>query len=176
MTWRNWVRASSLPPAIALRPSGDFGPWENNVIGPIGFQLSSAHGKNPLYRIRENLHLLVQTNRSAWLYCFYVQADGSVIRIFPNKYRRDARITGETLQKIPGDYLPFDFPFIGNPGIELVKCFATTRDVERDMPLVFGYPAFSPLSIDLAAQVPIVFRKIPGVGVSEASLVITLVE
>ena len=166
-----------LPPqGIQIRPSGNFPTvlLENDGLGAFKFSLSSSRGENPVYDIGEKLDLLVRLDRDAWMYCFYRQADGKMLKILPNQYYEDAFIEGGPVHTIPGPRLPFDLN-IGEPaGIELVKCFATSRDVSKDLPEELRSMDFPVLPDGMDFRLPAIFRRLRDVAISESSVVITV--
>ena len=174
--WLGQVRRDSIPAPLVLRPPADFADQRpNDRVGPIGFTLASARGRDPAYRISEKLNLLVQLDRPAWLYCFYRQADGQTFKIFPNFHHRTARLAAGP-HTVPGDMLPFEFTFRPPEGIELLKCFALGRDVQGDLPpeLRSLDERLPPLPPALASRLPQIFRGLRDAPMSEASLVITV--
>ncbi len=175
-SWKGFARRDSLPPGVALRPEGDLGPLQWNKPGPIGFKLRSARGNDPSYAIGETLDLLLSIDRDGWVHCFYRQADRVVVPIFPNDHHREARLEGGVLHTIPGDLLPFALRFTAPAGVELVKCFAATRDISAELPAYLRGEGLEPLPPDSDATIASIFRAIPGAGLSEASLVITVTD
>ena len=81
--WRGFVRRDSLPPGLRSAPQGHFGALADNLPGPIAIELSSRRGETPRYTIGEQLNLLVRTGRQTALYCFYLQANRRLLKIFP---------------------------------------------------------------------------------------------
>ena len=180
ISWSDRVRRDSLPGNVALRPPGDFGQMtENDGLGPIAFHLTTPRGKDPAYRIGEKLNLLIRTDRDAWVYCFYLQADGNMIQIFPNPHYwtvfEEPLLQGNRLHTIPGETtFPFDL-VLGEPaGMELIKCFATTRDVTNDLPQELQGRSLDPRPKSIEARLSKIFRDLRDAGTTEASLVITL--
>jgi len=166
-----------LPPeGIQTRPTGNFPTvlLENDGLGPFKFTLSSSRGENPVYNIGDKLNLLVRLDQDAWLYCFYRQADGKMLKILPNQYFEDPFVEGGIVQTIPGPRLPFDLN-IGEPaGVELVKCFAVSRDISDDLPRELRSMDFPVLPDGMDFRLPAIFRRLRNVAVSEASVVITV--
>jgi hypothetical protein len=175
VAWQGNIRADSLPSGVVVRPKWDLGRLAGpNRPGPIEFDLSSDRGKDPVYRIGDKLNLLVRVNRPAWLYCYYLQTDNKLLRIIPNKFQREMRLQAGRAEVFPGETLPFALPFLPPDGIELVKCFATNRDVEGELPEGMGGYDFKPLPRSAEWRLLDIFRDLPDAQVSEASLIITL--
>ena len=173
--WRGWVEAGVIRGQFSLVASDPFGPLRaHDRIGPIRLDLSSARGRDPVYRVGERLDLLIQTNEDAWLYCFYFQADRRMVRIFPNAHHKDPFLVGGRLHTLPGARYPFDLNVTEPAGTELVKCFAARRDVSAELPTSLAGIDGAPLSESLVRRLPESFRRLPGTGLTEASLVITV--
>ena len=84
--WVGWIPSQDTA-GQRIRPKGDFGSLrDNDGLGPFAFSLTSDRGKNAAYRIGEKLALLIRVDREAWVYCFYRDAAGATIQIFPNPY------------------------------------------------------------------------------------------
>jgi hypothetical protein len=175
VAWNGRVRP---PKGLQLRPAGNFpmGLLSNDGLGALRLELSSPRGSDPSYRVGDKLVLDIQADRDAWLYCFYRQSDRVWFRIFPNRYHKDARIPGGRALSIPDERYGFDLNVTEPAGIDLVKCFATSRDVMRQLPRAWRSEDFTPLPAGLDFKLVGAFRDIPEIAVSEASLVVTVVK
>ena len=177
VAWRDRVIAESFPPGLEIRPAGNFGMLrENDGIGPIEFNLSSDRGKDPAYRIGEKLNLLIKTDRDAWLYCFYRQTDRRWVKLFPNTHHTNASVPGSRMLTIPGVFYPFDMTIMEPLGADLIKCFATTRDVTESLPEKLKPSDGSYVPAGWDAKLLRVFRSLENAGLTEASLVVTVRE
>ena len=133
-------------------------------------RLTTARGDTPSFAIGENFELTVELSHDAWLYCYYRQADGRVVKFFPNPQHKDARLKGGTAHGIPGDIYPFDLPFAEPPGNEQLTCYATDRDVDAELPALLRAPDFAPLPPGMVARLPEIFDGLPDTVVARASL------
>ena len=124
--------------------------------------------------IHESAHrLILRSDRDAWVQCFYRQADRRWIKIYPNAYQPKARLAARRPETVPADNQPFDLTVAGPIGAELVKCFATTRDVTAELPA--GIDADTkPLEPGSERQILAAFERLTDAGLSEASLVVTV--
>jgi TolB-like protein len=166
-----------LPPQnMNVRPNGNFPPQllENDGLGPFRFALRSNRGETPVYNIGEKLNLEIRLDQDAWMYCFYRQADGRMLKIIPNRYHEDAKFKGGKLLTIPGSVLPFDLVFEEPAGTELVKCFAASKDVTSRLPKSIRSNNFPVLPDGMDFRLPQIFRQMKGIGLSEASIVINV--
>lgn len=173
--WSRRILKASIPPKLDLVPKKpDFGDSENDGLGPIGLDLTSNKGRNPVYSIGETMVLMVRTTEDAHLYCFYKQVDGNTLKIFPNPYVTAAKIKGRAMQRIPGPGMPFEFTVSEPVGVETVKCFALDQEVIRKLPPEAGRNSLDPLPPVIANRLPGLFRDIPGVKISEATMTVTV--
>jgi len=174
--WSQKITKATLPSGIEVRPPSDgIDPIrDNDNLGPVRFVLSSTRGDNPRYRVGETAHFTMLLGADAWVYCFYRQADGSLARLFPNPYHGDARLAGRVLHEVPSRVMPFDLRVKEPAGTELLKCFATSRDVRADLPPDLADFGRITLPATWTERLPIVFRQIRNATVSEASLVVTV--
>jgi len=171
---RRLVRADSLPTGVALRPTRAGRPGGGDRPGPIGLRLSSDRGPDPVYRVGDRLNLLIELQEDAWLYCFYGQADGRIVKIIPNRHYRVARLRGGRVHTLPGRLLPFELHLRPPAGAESIKCFAAGEDVAARLPRDLRRTDGAMLPAGWDWRLPFAFRKLNDVAISEASLMITL--
>ncbi len=175
VSWRGHVLTRDLPPGLEISPPGYFGTLPENHQGAIDFRLASGHGRDPaVYEVGEGLDLLMRTNIDAWVYCFYLQSDGNMLKIFPNYLYENPFLDGGSVHTVPGRHFPFNLDVEAPAGIDLVKCFAVSRDVTAELPAALRNNDFEPLPSRMIFRLPTIFRAIPNAAMTEASLVITV--
>ena len=168
------------PPSPVVQTTGLQHPRETiaprliDNLGPITVHLSTDRGRDPLYKIGETMQLVVQVSRDAFIFCFNQQADGSLIKIFPNRFHTDAHLPAHSSIFIPNEDMPFKYRFAPPAGVEHIRCFATDKDVTAVLPREVATKDFKPLSISSLDELVPVFWGVPGVSVSQASLVVTV--
>ena len=95
--------------------------------------LSSTFGlrvwtnKNDPYLEEEPLTIFVQSDRDAYLKLDYFQANGTVVHLVPNDYRRDAFIRGGQVYTFGGAGVPERFVVQAPFGAEAIKAVASTK-------------------------------------------------
>ena len=175
VSFRGGIVKSSIGAGLALRPDTDLAFLRKNTLrGPVRLDLTSARGKDPVYRVDERLDLLIRVSRDAWLYCFYLQSSGELLKIYPNGFAKPAVLAAGRLHTIPGRIYPFEFTLTEPAGVDLVKCFASPRDVIKDLPAPLRRPEVTPLPAGTAQRLRDAFANAQGAEISEASLVITV--
>jgi hypothetical protein len=172
----------SLIKRLRYKPSRNFEHLrENDGLGAFEFELTSAKGFNPIYRIGEKMKINIRTANDAWLYCFYHQADGNIIQIFPNphfwKKHKSPRLASGIDHSFPDPKLfPFGLDVRKPIGTELIKCFAANRDVTKELPQKLRGKSLEPMAKNSLDNLSELFRTLPRTSISEASLVVTVVK
>jgi len=181
VTWSGKLRPDAAA-GLALEPRSDFEALrDNDGLGPFRFNLTSERGRDPVYRLQERLNLILRTEEEAWVYCFYRQANGKVIQIFPNPYywtrHKEPRLAARVAHTMPSPELfPFDLRIRPPLGLELVKCFAVSRDVTAELPPELRGRSLTPLPEKLVLRLAEVFRSLPHTAITEASLALTIIK
>ena len=167
-----------VAPQAALQPSSSLAtvPKEppKATPKPLALWLSTTRGDMPAFTIGETFDLSVELSRDAWLYCFYSQVDGKVIKLFPNPYHEDAWIKGGRVHSIPGAIYPSELAFTEPPGNELLTCFAADRDVRTNLPPALQAPDLSALPPGVDSRLHELFAGLANVTIAHASLPITV--
>ena len=166
---------------MALYPKNDVSALRASDGGPMFFQLNTDRGLDPVYRFGEEFSFNLRLEDEAWVYCFYRQANGQTIQILPNpefwKNRDEPKFSGNTLHQIPDKKIfPFEMRIKAPSGVELIKCFATSRDVTDELPERLRGRSLDLLPNGFEYKLSYIFKDIPKTKVTENSLVITVVE
>lgn len=139
-SWRGRIRISDLRD-LGLRPLNTAVLSAPLSSGNYAFQVTTARGASPTYRVQEEFQLLIRSARPVWLYCFYVDSKSQVTPIIPIPAKftsGDAnRIAGGKLIRFPDPSKhSFRFRITQNTiGEEVVSCFGAVRDVRAQLPV-----------------------------------------
>jgi hypothetical protein len=175
VNWSGRILRASVPAGLKLLPSDrELTEGDNHGYGPIGLDLSSNKGHNPVFRIGEKMILLVQASESVFLNCFYRQADGNTFKIFPNRHHKDAKVTGRSQFQIPNDKMGFDFKLAPPTGSERIRCIASDNDLSTFLPPEIGQRDLEPIPPALTRNLIRLYRSQPNVRVSEVSMSVTV--
>lgn len=183
-------RRDEAAAGIPVRPEGDFG-FLTGTDGANAFRFGlTAHegGRSPVYEVGDKIHLVLHSEIDAWIACYWWGRgeDGryALTRILPNEEMRDGGwVSGGRAYTVPGleptarpdDPWPFNLTADGPPGENLVKCFATDRDVADILPPGLAGRTFARLPDGAAERLSAAFRE-TGAKVAENSMVVTIVE
>lgn len=177
VSWSGRIHRASVPSGLNLVPQDrEATEGDNHGYGPIGLDLSSNKGHNPVFRIGEKMTLLVRASENVFLNCFYRQVDGSTLKIFPNRYHTDARVQGRSLVHIPDEKMGFDFKVNPPLGSERVRCIGSDKDLSMALPPEIGKRDLEPIPRKLVLDLVRYYRSVPGARVSEVSMAITVQE
>jgi len=175
VNWNGRVLRASIPAGLILAPyDRELAEGDNHGYGPIGLDLSSNKGHNPVFRIGEKMTLLVQASEDVFLNCFYRQADGITLKIFPNRYYRDAKIARRLQFQIPNEKMEFDFKLKPPAGSERIRCIASDKDLSTFLPPEIGQRDLEPIPPALTRKLVRFYRSQPNVRVSEVSMAVTV--
>ena len=176
-TFNTRVHKASIPPGLDLVPPNKIaGGGGNHGYGPIGLELTSNKGFNPVFKVGEEMVLLLNASSDVFLTCFYHQADGVTIKAFPNKFAPDSRIKGKVQFQIPTEGSPFQF-FMSLPtGAEKLRCFGSDKDPAPYLPTAVAQNELKPIPQNLVTRLSPMFWKIPGSNVTEVVMSVTVEE
>ena len=180
-SWSGHIRKDTIG-GMQIRPANNFMPLrKSDGLGPIAFSLTTSRGEDPAYHVGEKMNIILRVDRDAWVYCFYHQANRETIQIFPNPHfwsvMKEPKLKGGIVNTIPGDQtFPFDLNVQPPLGEELLKCFATSKDVTSKLPKPLRGLSLEPMKRSVTENLSNIFRSLEGVAVSEASVAVTVVQ
>lgn len=149
------------PPSVAALP-------------PIDVNLRAVDGLE--YRKGGRLVLNLSLSRSGFPYCYYRDASGGVVQIYPNRFQPDKLIAGNRPVLIPDPTRTDAFTIqLLTPGREDVACVASEVDLGSLLPAQLRAPELSPLpfrSLDEVVQsIKAVTQPAP-LGVSQLAVTV----
>ncbi len=128
------------------------------AAAPLSLSLVSATN-TPVFQRGAPVHLLIQPNRDAHVYCYLRDETAAIQRIYPNRFAKDSLVPASRRLELPGKQR---FQIVANSkGVrETVACFATDRDVLADLPAAAAGSDFTPLAVTSIADVRAAFAGI----------------
>jgi peptidoglycan hydrolase-like protein with peptidoglycan-binding domain/curli biogenesis system outer membrane secretion channel CsgG len=146
-------------------------PTDPNGQRRLDVFLNTDRGPLPQYKLGETLVVKAQPSVDAFLYCYYQDDDGSVSRVFPNRFQPDAFVPARTQVEVPpggGGAFSIRFEQPGAP--EQVACLAANREVGLLLPPELKRQDLEPLPVRGLDEIAQRFRGIAGVQVDDARL------
>ena len=120
------VKPQATERGVVLQPSAktESQPLQLAVV-------SSIAGRKP--KAGEAISLTITPNQAAHVYCYIQDETQSIVRFYPNRFRKDTFVSPAAPLRIPGD---MRFQLVANSqGVrETVACFAADRDVGTELP------------------------------------------
>ena len=123
------VTPPTLPPAdvAVLTP-----PTEPVPAQPLA-TLTSPDGPNPTLRAHEEIKALLLTTADVYTYCYYADGNGTISRIFPNRFQPDPLVRSGSLE-LPDATGAFTLVADIPNRTEEVRCMASTSDLGPRLP------------------------------------------
>ena len=156
------VVPAQAPPAVDVP---DTGPTPANAA--IALALSTTDNRTHFKR-GEPFSLLVRPSRDAHVYCYLRDETARVMRFYPNRFAKDSLVMASEPLTLPG---PMRFQLLMNSkGVqETIACFATQRDVAKDLPVGVLGVDFEATSLTLE-QIRSAFGDASGGTVAQQSI------
>ena len=94
-------------------------------------------GAGANFRLGEEIRYFVTSTIDGYLYLFHIDADKNVLRIFPNQYQRQAKISAGVALEVPPPGAPFKFEASPPFGLETTFAVVTSAPLdEKDFQMV----------------------------------------
>jgi peptidoglycan hydrolase-like protein with peptidoglycan-binding domain len=140
--------AKAPPPARPTEPAPVAEAPPPPEMTPVDIVVRTDQGEHPTFRVNDLLVVEAQTNRDGFLYCYYQDADGSVARIFPNRFQPNAFVRGGTAIQIPpGPTRPFNIRFDKGRAREAVACVGAPIELGLQLPQRLKTHDLAPLPV-----------------------------
>ncbi|MEG3619700.1 DUF4384 domain-containing protein [Magnetovibrio sp. PR-2] len=161
----------TLPaPEIAAEPKPEAEPEPEEE--DFALEIFNEDGEDLVFNYGDHLEFAVEMNRNAWLNCFYFQADGKVLQLYPNPYVEEVfRFeAGETYDMPSEEFFPFQVRFAPPAGEEVIVCFASEENLTDELPEPLKGQTKGPLPATVANDIPRIFHSLAGDGLAVAEL------
>lgn len=143
------ISRRAIPEAFAAAPAntratnqllGSLGQLGARSTGPARVDLTTNKpGAGASFRVGEEIRYLITSTVGGYLYLFHVDAERKMLRIFPNEYQRDARVSASASVEVPSPGSPFKFEAAPPFGLETTIAIVTPVPLdERDFKAVEG--------------------------------------
>ena len=160
--------AASSPAAAAAAVPRAAGQPPVRPAGPGQLTLATLQSS---YRLGEEIELAIQSDRTAYLYCYVQAGDGAPIqRIYPNRNVKDPRIEADQAIVLPGGR---GFRLVAEKvGIQKFACLTAAREVYNDLPPPLRWGDFEDVRLPSFAAIRSAFEKAAGtpVGLDEIAV------
>ncbi|HLZ67046.1 MAG TPA: DUF4384 domain-containing protein [Aliidongia sp.] len=169
--------ASAAPPALPAAPMPAPAPVADAAPpaqpASVEVAVTSDRGEHPTFQVNDLLVVQAQTNRDGFLYCYYQDADGSVARIFPNRFQPNAFVRGGAAVQIPpGPARTFSIRFDTRRAREAIACVAAPIEFGLRLPQQLKTQDLAPLPVRGLDDLIEDFRHVGGERISVGKMFI----
>lgn len=148
--------AAAARPTDAARPSGT----PAAPTAPLRLNMSTPRNQTR-FAPGEPISFTLQTSRAAYVYCYLLDEKQQLMRLYPNRFARDALLPAGKALTLPAA-MPFALTLSAPGARETLACFATARDIAAQLPgAAFGND-FEPLALRSLEQVRDAFVQTSG--------------
>jgi hypothetical protein len=99
---------------------------------PLAVRVATANGATR-FKAGEAINLLVAPNRDAYVYCYWQDETKKIMRVYPNRFAKESKISAAQPLELPGR-MKIQFFANDKHAPERVACFATEQDVTAGLP------------------------------------------
>ncbi len=115
----------------------------------------------------EAFNIMVSTQQDAYIYCYFEDQKGEIIRFFPNRFKSNSFVSKEKPIILPGES-PFNLNASKDGISERLACFATSDDILSHLPSEVAGVDFETLPVQSLEEVKDIYLKIKDVDVADA--------
>jgi len=138
------------------------------------FVMTSDRGDNPSYNTGESITLKVQSEQDTYLQCFYQQANNTVVKVFPNRFRQSAVIRGGDVVAIPDGQMPFRLKFDQPSSQEAFSCISSATDLSDVLPLEIVDRDLEPIPVNSLDDITAVFNQVTQGNFTQREIVVQI--
>lgn len=154
---------TALAPAAGVTQAGYTArPEDQAPRAPVSLALNTDRGDAPVYAVGDAMSVVARPSQDAFLYCYYAGSDGTVARIYPNRFRADPFVTAGTRVQVPERSSGFQLTMDQAGVTERVQCFAAARDPLPALPEWLKAEDLTPLSRGMAEVTAAFENAAPG--------------
>ena len=139
--------ATSAPQEVTAADGSSSNPLLAAAPWMLDMQIENPQpvGERPAFTEGEQVFLSATVSRTSYLYCYFSDSSGKVMRLLPNALTPSALVQANQAIRIP-DWMAVNPGFIldaGAPGVEAVICVATQIDPATRLPQELQLPALT---------------------------------
>lgn len=107
---------------------------QRDPIVPFELFLKTLDENNGIYQLGDEMTLELSLNHTGSVFCFYRMFDGSMLKIFPNRFHVSPKLQANKPLLIPGPDMGFSFTFEEPGAVDEIRCYAAENDWHLDLP------------------------------------------
>lgn len=162
--------------AAGGRPAAPPAPPPPPAERMMTMSLGTDRGPQPTFRLGEVVVAQASLTNAGYLYCFYRDTEGTIVRLHPNRFAPDAYTPAQKMVEMP-PRLGADRPFnlrASKPGSEEIACFATQDEVGPMLPDWLKGEDLKPIRAESLDAIGAAFSQVNRSGMTNGRLPITV--
>jgi serine/threonine-protein kinase len=150
-------------PAAVPRPASS--PQSSDAAVPRTLAIVASKDR---FKPGERISLLIKPSHDAYVYCYLQDETQRILRFYPNRFSQNALVSADAPLEIPG---PMRFELVANSldATETVACFASERDVIKELPVAVVGTDFAKLPVTSLDELRDTFARINAGTLAQAS-------
>ena len=144
------------------------------VPEPVQIELYTDRGREPVYAPLESLRAHVRVSGNAYVACYYQEAGGGVVQVFPNRFQPQGYVAAGEIVALPGRRAGFQIVPEQAGAQEQLMCVASPREITSHLPDELRVRDLVPMPIESLEALAETFRGIDRASVSQALLPISV--
>lgn len=152
-------------PAVASTPAAVPSKPQQVVARPIAVTMTSDKNPNS-YSVGETMTIRLSLSRSGFPYCYYQDANGSIVQIYPNRFQSEKLVSAGRSLTIPDPAVSGNFVIrLPRAGAgEKFLCLATDTDIGPMLPPPLRVKDLSPIGVRTLDEVLQMIRGVTQSG------------
>jgi peptidoglycan hydrolase-like protein with peptidoglycan-binding domain/curli biogenesis system outer membrane secretion channel CsgG len=143
---------------------------KDTAPAPLAIDLVTPKGKTPVFKVQDLLKMTVTSSQDAFVYCYYRDHNGTIARIFPNRFQPDPYAIAGRAFAVPSENSNFDIVF-DTPGVdEEAICLASHKEIGLTLPANLKTGDLTPLPVASIDELVATFKQIDPAGLVQARL------
>ncbi len=136
----------------------------------LELDLEASSENDGAFTLDSELTLWATPSRDAHVYCYYADANGSVARIFPNRFQPNSQLNGGDTVQVPSDEAGFDIVLDRSGEEEQIACVASSRELALRLPEAMKQQDLTAIPVASVDDVIDAFRELDPDDLVEARL------
>ena len=139
--------AGSAPEVREATMPVNYSPPPSPSLGDLALRMELEGGPDRVFEAGEVLRFTVGVAEDAWVYCYYEDHAGTVVRVFPTRFQAEPKVQAGAWVQIPSRLAGYEIVVEESGASEQVACVATRNAYGPRRPFVLEEGALRALSV-----------------------------
>jgi hypothetical protein len=105
---------------------------KSQKLQPVALQLTTHLGDQQEFVAGDEIQFLLSTDKNAFIYMYYIDADSNIIQIIPNQNQKNNYYSAGYYQPVPASEIPYRFTISKPFGEEVIWIIASDQSITID--------------------------------------------